>query len=113
MFLLLLLLIFNLLTSAHSSNCEDIPFRKPPRFGKRFGSELMQRMKQAHPCVNALERRSNLAPNLADYIEQTQMDKQQEVLISEPHRADSDQEDRVPAGLLLKVYSILRQQNAD
>src|SRR5699024_2811515 len=113
MFLLLLLLIFDLLASAQAANCDYSSIRKPPRFGKRFGSELMQRMKQAHPCLTALERRSDLAPSLTDYLERTQAEKQQEMVVAAPNYIESEQEDKLPTGLLLKVYSILRRKNAD
>lgn len=101
MFLLLLLLMFDLLGTANSttSNCGAIPIRKTFRFGKRF-SELMQRMKQAHPCLTQAERRSDPDSPISPDVEEESGETQ-----------DGEGTGKLPVGLLLKVYTILQQQN--
>lgn len=109
MFLLLLLLMFDLLGTANSttSNCGAIPIRKTFRFGKRF-SELMQRMKQAHPCLTQAERRSDPDSPIAPDVEEETRDN---FKLDSGETLEGEGTGKLPVGLLLKVYTILQQQN--
>lgn len=109
MLLLLLIFMFEMLSTANSANCLDGIIRKPPRFGKRSDMGFIQTMEQVHPCFAQLQRRSERLSKLKNYFNNVQAEGGEE---GAPKSDNSEQQaNNVPLELLLKMFSMLRRKN--
>lgn len=106
--LLSILLLTDLVGSAQSLDCTDSPIRKPLRFGKRFG-KLMQRIKQAHPCISQLNRRADPKVTITNLDMDNYLNEVQE---EENVAAEEEQARKISNWLLLsQLNSMIRQKN--
>lgn len=106
MFLLLLILMTELLSTASSANCLDGLVRKPPRFGKRSDFGFISKIEALHPCFAQLQRRSDRLLKLKLYFEKNQPETGETALES----FNAGQGDISP-NLIQKLFSILRRKN--